>query len=78
MTIKERKRALHKKTKADVSDPLSAKNSECIKAVEEEAEISEEKNFTGVLGKKLTVEVVKANIVEETTDAITNAANEIL
>lgn len=34
-----------------------------------------EGNYRGLIGGVLTVEVVKNDIVRETTDAITNAAN---
>ena len=39
---------------------------------------STDKEYSGVIGGVLTIEVVQANIVKETTDAITNAANKIL
>lgn len=43
-----------------------------------EREVSFEKlpgNYRGLMGGVLTVEVVKNDITDETTDAITNAAN---
>ena len=79
MTNKERKAALEIVRPDDLSDPSYAHNDESIKMINDiDFVLSTEKEFTCKLGKSITIEVVKGNIVEEATDAITNAANEKL
>ena len=43
-----------------------------------DTEISKDEEYTGVIGGLLRVQVVQIDITKETSDAITNAANEHL
>ena len=80
MTLKEKKKALRTKSDYDASSPTSEANDSCVKNVLVDVMASQEEQdeYTAVLGGMLTVQIAQADITEETTDAITNAANEFL
>ena len=66
------------KTKYDASSPTSLENDHCIKNIAVDVTASKEEEFTAVVGEILTVQIAEVNITQESTDAITNAANEDL
>ena len=66
--------------KRGASDKSSAANAleQYFQQVTVDTVASTEEEYTGVIGGLLTVQVVQIDITKETTDAITNAANEHL
>ena len=59
-------------------EEYNAEWEKCVKPVDIETEAVKDQAYTGIIDGLMTVQVAKANITNETTDAITNAANEHL
>ena len=70
-----------KPLQTDCSRPDDPNNDKCIKEVDIDAVKSEtgiDKTCKGIIGHILTVEVIENDLINESTDAITNCANESL
>ena len=69
------------KRNSDISSPNDPRNISYVRDIDVyclKIENTEETSYRGTINDAITVEVLQGNIVQETTDAITNAANELL
>ena len=78
LTLRQRKKNLRTKSKNAVSSPTAADNENCIEEIPIEIEACQGEDYTGMIGGILKIQIVCADITTETTDAITNPANNFL